>query len=382
MPYCLVDSDTVRLFYEVYGDGPNKIVLIMGLAADHSRWEPQIEYFKRLPEFQVLAFDNRGVGHSTVPAARYTTKRMAFDAYELLSHLGWDKVHIVGSSMGGMISQELTLLCPDRVLSLTLTSTSAGGVPAIPPIGLLVEMSFLGMKKRPETKFQLLMKILYPEWWLAQRCPLPETEESKGCVTNLDVMRKWFYEKELRHPQPSEVGLRNQRWACTTHLVNKRRLLQLKHTNIPILLVAGDCDAVIRPTNTLYLSAILEARTEIFIGGGHGLTVQFSDRYNKLLHSHFLSAVERSSKLQRSQALAGSTGAPNVVLLDADNSVGVVPQSFHPPSPMAGESLGENAIFKIRPIHRGVGKIAANADDCECVTLEDELELRCNAEVD
>jgi pimeloyl-ACP methyl ester carboxylesterase len=58
---------------------------------------------------------------------------MALDALELMDKLGWDqeKVHVVGVSMGGMIAQELALLDPRRVKSLTLASTSSGF--ALPP---------------------------------------------------------------------------------------------------------------------------------------------------------------------------------------------------------------------------------------------------------
>lgn len=58
-------------------------------------------------------FDNRGMGESDKPLLRYTTSEMAKDVVEVLDHIGWTQersVHVVGISMGGMISQELVRL--------------------------------------------------------------------------------------------------------------------------------------------------------------------------------------------------------------------------------------------------------------------------------
>ena len=56
---------------------------------------------------------------------------MAKDAIALVDHLEWSQCHIVGISMGGMIALEFALLAPERILSLTLLSTHAGGLTGI-----------------------------------------------------------------------------------------------------------------------------------------------------------------------------------------------------------------------------------------------------------
>ena len=61
-------------------------------------------------EYSSLIFDNRGMGESDKPIARYSTSEMAKDAFDLLNYLGWTskrQLHIIGVSMGGMIAQEM-----------------------------------------------------------------------------------------------------------------------------------------------------------------------------------------------------------------------------------------------------------------------------------
>lgn len=69
-------------------------------------------------------FDNRGTGKSsTNPLGWWTSRDMARDAVCLLDYLHWNKVHIIGISMGGMICQELSKLIPYRMCSLSLLAT-------------------------------------------------------------------------------------------------------------------------------------------------------------------------------------------------------------------------------------------------------------------
>lgn len=78
--------------------------------------------------YSVLILDNRGMGGSGKPLARYSTSEMAKDIIEVLDHIGWTlprQVHICGLSMGGMIAQELGVLIPERIATLNLLCTAA-----------------------------------------------------------------------------------------------------------------------------------------------------------------------------------------------------------------------------------------------------------------
>ncbi|MCJ1457349.1 hypothetical protein MMC28_007717 [Mycoblastus sanguinarius] len=120
----------IKLAYEIHGTGPRKIVWIMGLGAFKWYWQRQINDFghDESTKYSCLIFDSRGMGESDKPLMRYSTSEMARDTLELLEHVGWTEersVHIVGISMGGMIAQEMALLEPERIASLSLVSTAA-----------------------------------------------------------------------------------------------------------------------------------------------------------------------------------------------------------------------------------------------------------------
>lgn len=91
---------------------------IMGLGGFKTAWQRQSKDFghsqntnrDQSNKYSCLVFDNRGVGESDKPLARYSTSEMAKDTLELVDDVGWIEIrqlHIIGSSMGGMIAQEL-----------------------------------------------------------------------------------------------------------------------------------------------------------------------------------------------------------------------------------------------------------------------------------
>ena len=64
-------------------------------------------------KYSVLVFDNRGIGRSDKPLARYSTSEMAKDTIDLIDHIGWTldrQLHCIGVSMGGMIAQEMVMM--------------------------------------------------------------------------------------------------------------------------------------------------------------------------------------------------------------------------------------------------------------------------------
>src|SRR3546814_39517 len=138
----------IRITYE--DKGPKEapaILLVMGLGGQLTLWPDEFVDALNARGFRTIRYDNRDVGLSTrfeaagVPNLKwmfvkaaiglpvrpaYTLADMAADGIGLLDHLGIDRAHVVGVSMGGMISQHIAARYPERILSLTSVMSTTG----------------------------------------------------------------------------------------------------------------------------------------------------------------------------------------------------------------------------------------------------------------
>lgn len=122
----------VDINYEVFGEGI-PVLLIMGLGGRGDSWTPLSQALASRG-FMAIQYDNRDVGWSSLFTGReYEVSDMAADAVGLLDHLGVEKAHLVGISMGGMIGQEVLLRYPSRIDRAVLMATGPGGRNAVPP---------------------------------------------------------------------------------------------------------------------------------------------------------------------------------------------------------------------------------------------------------
>ena len=127
MPYATA-RDSTRLYYEEAGTG-SPILFLHEFAADYASWEPQMRYFSR--RHRCIAYSARGYAPSEVPSAEaFTYEHFRDDALAVLDHLGIERAHLAGLSMGAYSSLQVGLQCPQRVLSLTLAGVGSGSEPA------------------------------------------------------------------------------------------------------------------------------------------------------------------------------------------------------------------------------------------------------------
>jgi pimeloyl-ACP methyl ester carboxylesterase len=144
-------SNGIELYYETNGspDDP-ALLLINGYSSQLLQWGEDFREALAAKGRHVICFDNRDVGLSThldgiqvdlaavmkaslgagpMPDVPYTLSTFADDAVGLLDHLGIEAAHIAGSSMGGMIVQQMAIDHPDRVLTMTsiMSTTSEPG---------------------------------------------------------------------------------------------------------------------------------------------------------------------------------------------------------------------------------------------------------------
>lgn len=255
-------ANGINISYKVRGHG-EPLVLIMGYSGARQGWFFQEHALRK--HFTLITFDNRGIGKTDRPEGPYTTRMMAEDTIGVIDHLGIDRAHVLGVSMGGMIAQELAINHPDRVGRLVLGCTLAG---------------------RDDTSGYS------PE---LVRALGVEGADSESAVTGLPIAKltdivvsmsfnRWLYRLTLVPLQKlttrlgSTRGLSGQLEACLGHDTLDR--LQMIHA--PTLVIAGTADRVISPPSSEVLaSTIPGARLVRVARGSHAMFIEMRGRFNQ-----------------------------------------------------------------------------------------------------
>ena len=128
MPF--ISAGDLNIYYERQGEG-ERLLFISGTGGD-LRMRPGIMDGPLPRQFDVLAYDQRGLGQTSKPDRPYTMADYADDAAALMTAMGWDSAHVAGLSFGGMVAQELAIRHPLRIRRLVLGCTSPGGAGAPP----------------------------------------------------------------------------------------------------------------------------------------------------------------------------------------------------------------------------------------------------------
>jgi 3-oxoadipate enol-lactonase len=245
------DVNGVSLYYEIAGTG-ERLLCISGTGSD-LRQAPRPTDGPLAENFEVLAYDQRGLGQSSVPPWPYAMADFADDAAALLEAVGWGDCRVMGLSFGGMVAQELAIRHPDRVRRLVLCCTSAGGSGgASYPLHTLVDLS-------PEERSKVRMELIDTRWDETWRQANPEMVQMFSERMGLDA--------EGGTPAP---GLTNQLAARAEHDTADR----LGSISCPTLVCGGRFDGIAPPANSEFLArSIPGARLEMF-DGGHGFFLQ------------------------------------------------------------------------------------------------------------
>ncbi|EGC32779.1 hypothetical protein DICPUDRAFT_19880, partial [Dictyostelium purpureum] len=227
-------------------------------------------------EYNYLIFDNRGSGKSGAPS-KYSSKEMAKDIEELMNHLKWDKVHLVGISMGGMISIEFASMFPERLLSLALVVTHAGSLAPWRGIKTITRTLFV---KDHYTRGDLLVDILYsPEY-------LKKPSKTQPEKTNRDMFLEKYVFDCTNNQQPKLLGVYGHIKTVNTHSVSKERLLKIKDSaekyQFPISVITGTDDHLVKPKNSFYLNDILKPSEFLVLeGSGHSVNIENYDEFHQ-----------------------------------------------------------------------------------------------------
>ncbi len=258
-----VSANGIRIGYRTGGSGTT-LIMVMGRSGTMAEWDPQL--IKQLiRNHRVVIFDNRGMGTSShnYSAKKVTVPLMAKDTLALASALHIGRFEIMGWSMGGEISQQVTVDAPSRVLKVVLCATSAGGptekLPSKPvqkimsqpnlPATELLALSFPPTRAGVRGVTDYLTRV----WAQYVHDHLPKdsfTASSEGSAGQANARKQWT---------SSKGGVYNDLPTMTQH----------------VLIMWGNLDVIDPPANDRTIAARLRnATTKVFTGAGHAFLFQ------------------------------------------------------------------------------------------------------------
>ena len=125
IPAKKVQVGDIEIAYKMLGKG-DPILLFNGASDGMDAWDPSFP-MSLSSNHTVIAFDSRGLGNTTMGSKPYTSQQLANDAAGLLDALKIPKADVMGYSLGSCIAQQITIMYPDKVNTLTLVGSSCGG---------------------------------------------------------------------------------------------------------------------------------------------------------------------------------------------------------------------------------------------------------------
>ena len=262
MPFITVRD--LQVYYEIRGKGP-RLLIISGTGGDLRR-SPSIFEMPIARHFEILAYDQRGLGQTSRPDIPYTMVDYADDANALLEAVGWDRCLVMGISFGGMVAQEFALRYPHRVERLALASTSSGGAGgASYPLHDLADLPVEDYARR----------ILY----------LSDTRRDAVWQAASPAQFQLLLDQTLAglrvgaEERGRQIGARRQLEARARHNTHERLL----HLRMPVYICGGRYDGIATPANLEAMQKqIPGARLELF-EGGHSFFIQDHRAFGRIV---------------------------------------------------------------------------------------------------
>jgi pimeloyl-ACP methyl ester carboxylesterase len=259
-----IATNNIELYYEIHGAG-QPLVLISGLGYPLWQWHKMVPFLAE--HFQVITFDNRGVGQSDRPAGPYTAQMLAADTAGLLDALGIEKAIVAGHSMGGFIAQAMALDFPQKVSKLILCSTNFGGphhVPVTPE----------AMKVLTDVTSDALTRL---------KNGLAVSTAPGWSEKNPEMIDEWV---KWRVVNPIDPAPYQAQMAIGFGLMPEAAAFEdkLPRLNVPTLILFGAHDKVVPPANaSLLAEKIAGSKVLIFPDAGHFFPIEIAEAASRTI---------------------------------------------------------------------------------------------------
>lgn len=259
----------IELAYYTRGSG-EPLVLLMGYKGTMAMWDPAfIEELAK--QYTVIAFDHRGVGLSTDSLENHTTiAQMSTDTADLIRALGYQKVHLLGWSMGSSIAMQVALDHPEILKTLILCAPNPGGKNQAYRPEVYDQLTSLHTSKEE------LLSLMFPETSQGHHAAAAFIARLKKAIVEGTVPNDVDINQETIKRQSSALQLRS----TDNHLYDL-----LPTIKVPTLVAGGMQDVIDPPDNAQAVAnRIPFAWAAYFPSSGHGFTSQDYLQFSRLIH--------------------------------------------------------------------------------------------------
>ncbi len=245
--------DGGHLSYAISGQGP-ALMLIHGLGSCAVDWQPQLEALTA--QYTVIVPDLRGHGASMPATGTIPVTQHAADMAALLDHLAMDEVHLVGLSMGGAVTFQMTLDLPQRVRSATIVNSAP---------------AFLVRSWRE--RLMLLQRFA-----IVHLLGLPRMARilAGRLFPGQESLQGQFIQRFSRNDKASYL-------AAMRGLVGWSVQERLGELACPVLVVAADQDYMPLADKQAYCALIADARLAVISNAHHAVTAERPEAFNSIL---------------------------------------------------------------------------------------------------
>ena len=253
-------TDGTRIHYEVTGkSGATPVLMIQGLGASKNAWN--LQRIAMATRFRIISFDNRGAGRSDKPTEPFTLEQMADDALAVLDAAGIETAHVVGASMGGVISQIVAVKFPHRVRSLTQVCTACRNHPWRQEL-------LQSWAKTAADKGMIEVGKEAAQWVMSPRS-----------FRRLVPAFTWMGPLAALRPRHSFVSQIDAILNTREDLVD-----QLSTISAPTMVIVGNQDILTpRGDSEEIAERIPNAELVVISGAAHGLMMEHSSTFNRIL---------------------------------------------------------------------------------------------------
>jgi 3-oxoadipate enol-lactonase len=270
MPF--VENQGAKLYWDEQGSG-EPLLLIMGLSYPSYMWHRSRTVFAN--SYRTIALDNRGVGQSDVPPGIYSIALMASDAAAVMDAAGVESAHVFGVSMGGMIAQEFALQYPNRVRSLILGCTAAGGPHAVQAESAALH-TLMRRDLTPEESKEAIIPFIYDAATSRERID-----------EDMAIRMKWF---------PTPQGYAGQ----LQGILGWEAYSRIAQITAPTLVIHGETDRLIPPANSQLIAERIPGAKLVLIP--HASHIFETDQPSAAHHAILGFLADQPTRAQRSSA--------------------------------------------------------------------------------